>query len=141
MSEVMERLKKQADKDAEKCIRIYNALLDLEGSVWSSKWNILTTWKKLREPKFLGDKGAWGFVPTKIGEIFLLGIEKQTATTVPILHVDTEDIEDAGFDAEGVNLTRLADVMCDYFSLSYTEVLCDACNSLGIKKKTNQLTP
>lgn len=75
MSETMKRLKKQADDDAEKCIRIYNALLDLEnGHVWSSQWNLLTTTKKLRESKYFGDKGAWGLKPTAIGEIFLKGL-------------------------------------------------------------------
>lgn len=78
MSETMERLKKQGDEDAEKCIRIYNALLDLDnGYVWSSKWNLLTTTKKLREPKYIHDKDAWGLKPTAIGEIFLNGLNNK----------------------------------------------------------------
>ena len=71
----MKRLKKQGDEDAEKCIRIYNALLDLDnGHVWDSKWNLLVTTKRLRESKFFGDIGAWGFKPTAIGEIFIKGL-------------------------------------------------------------------
>lgn len=75
MSETIERLKKQGDDDAKKCIRIYNALLDLNnGKVWSSQWNVLVTTKRIRESKFLGDKDAWGFKPTAIGEIFIKGL-------------------------------------------------------------------
>ena len=73
----LERLKKQGDEDADKCIRIYNALMEIDqqGAVWSSQFGVLVTIKKLREPKFFGDKEAYGYKPAKIGEIFLKGLD------------------------------------------------------------------
>lgn len=73
---IYDTLKKQLlmsdySEDAKNCIKIYNKLKELDkGSVWSSKWNILTTCLfKGKYPKVIKI-----YKPTEIGCIFLMGL-------------------------------------------------------------------
>lgn len=73
---VREELKNQLNvnkysEDAKKCLKIYNKLLELEGCVWNSQWRILVTVQRIG--KHLNSVKI--YKPTKIGEIFLNGIQ------------------------------------------------------------------
>lgn len=58
-------------KDAEDCLKIYEKLKEISnGSVWSSNWNQLI---QCKFKGFLSDERI--YYPTKIGYIFLKGIE------------------------------------------------------------------
>lgn len=57
------------DKEAKDCLKIYNYLKELDGGhVWSEKWNVLV------QHCYSRDKVHF-FKPTKIGYIFLKGLE------------------------------------------------------------------
>ena len=70
---VIDTLKKQLStdkgKEAAQCIKIYNKLLEIDnGHIWDRTWQTLT--KVIRiTPEF------WGYMPTKVGEVFLKGLE------------------------------------------------------------------
>ena len=76
MSKIREALDVQLtisgyEKDAEKCIKIYNKLLEIfDGHVWSNEYNMLVT------THYIGKYPNATRIqkPTKIGEIFLNGI-------------------------------------------------------------------
>lgn len=73
MGKLLVRLEKQLKteykQDAEDCIKIYNKLKDMTGSVWQSDWNpLVTTIFK----GFPSDERR--FKPTSIGYIFLKGL-------------------------------------------------------------------
>lgn len=74
MGKLYDRLQKQLKsgefkKDAEDCLTIYEKLKELnDGSVWSSQWQILT------DVRFESNERI--YKPSKIGYIFLRGIEK-----------------------------------------------------------------
>ena len=78
MGKLMNYLQKQLKsedaklkKDAEDCIKIYEKLKEISnGSVWSSNWNQLIQYKF---KGLLSDERI--YYPTKIGYIFLKGIE------------------------------------------------------------------
>lgn len=63
------QLQTENKEDAEKCIKIYNKLLEIQGSVWSSAWTPLV---------YIQHVGKYPYTkiykPTKIGEIFLKGL-------------------------------------------------------------------
>ena len=70
---VIDTLKKQLstdkDKEAAQCIKIYNKLLEIDnGHIWGRTWQTLT--KVIRITPEL-----WGYMPTKVGEVFLKGLE------------------------------------------------------------------
>ena len=57
--------------EAEKCVTIFNALLDLyEGHVWDREWSALTTVTR--------HEGEWYHKPSKLGELLLLGIRARS---------------------------------------------------------------
>lgn len=62
------QLKTENSKNAEKCIKIYNELAKLTGSVWSSDWQVLT------KSVFQGFNKDRIYIPSKVGEIFLKGL-------------------------------------------------------------------
>lgn len=74
MGKLFDRLQKQLNteykEDAEDCIKIYNKLKEMTGSIWTSQWQPLvnTTFKG-----FPSDERR--FKPTSIGYIFLKGLE------------------------------------------------------------------
>ena len=73
MGKLHNQLQKQLNNteyknDAKKCLIIYNKLIDIsDGRVWSSDWSALTNVNWVDNNRV--------YKPTKIGEIFLLGVE------------------------------------------------------------------
>lgn len=74
MGKLLEKLQKQLEtefkQDAEDCIKIYETLKTLNSSnrVWSSEWNVLT--------KVIYTDTTYKYIPSRIGNIFLKGIDK-----------------------------------------------------------------
>lgn len=77
MGKLMGRLKKQLKteykSDAKDCIKIYDALHKETGHVWDTEWRVLVT---TIYKGFPSDERR--FEPTKIGRIFLKGIDRLT---------------------------------------------------------------
>ena len=76
MGKLLENLEKQLKieeerNDAIQCIKIYEALLSVTGSVMSSQWQVLTT---IRFERFPSNKRYYS--PLKLGLIFLKGLEE-----------------------------------------------------------------
>jgi len=70
LTHLEKQLKSEFKLDAEDCIKIFNKLVELEGTVWSSQWQILTT------VKFKGfPSDERNYKPSKIGYIFLKAIK------------------------------------------------------------------
>jgi hypothetical protein len=84
MGKVFNHLQKQmttnAHKDAEDCMKIYNALAERDGAVWASEWNLLvyTTFTG-RYPNTV-----LTFKPSSIGYTFLKGLEALTHKILPM---------------------------------------------------------
>jgi hypothetical protein len=74
MGKLLERLKNQLStdsrQDAEDCLKIYNGLIKVTGSVMESKWNILTD---VRFKGWPSDERTYS--PSKVGLVFLRGLE------------------------------------------------------------------
>lgn len=69
---LQKQLKTAYKKEAEDCIKIYNKLKEIRGSVWNSEWESLT--------HNIGSVGTYPnsfliYRPSEIGRVFLLGIE------------------------------------------------------------------
>lgn len=64
------QLKTENSKNAEKCIQIYNALMEINGNVWSSDWQVLT------KSGYQGFNKDRIYFPSKVGEVFLKGLNK-----------------------------------------------------------------
>lgn len=59
-------------KEAQDCLKIYNFLLEeFDGHVWSREWDALVK----NCCKRVNEERVWYHKPTKIGEIFLKGLE------------------------------------------------------------------
>ena len=73
MGKLLDSLNRQLNtenkKSAEKCMKIYNELTKLTGSVWSSDWQVLT------DSVYQGFNKDRIYIPSKIGEIFLKGLD------------------------------------------------------------------
>lgn len=58
-------------EEAQDCLKIYQFLLELDGHVWSREWDALVK----NCCKRVNEERVWYHKPTKIGEIFLKGLE------------------------------------------------------------------
>lgn len=78
MSKLSEYLQKQLEteykKEAEDCLKIYNALLEINnGSVWRSQWQVLTTFNGHMHTS---TGHLLTYKPSSIGYIFLKGLKE-----------------------------------------------------------------
>lgn len=71
-SSLKKQLKTAYKEEAENCIKIYDKLKEIRGSVWNSEWETLTN--------NIGSVGTYPnsfliYKPSEIGKLFLKGIE------------------------------------------------------------------
>lgn len=81
MSTISEKLAYQRDNtefsaDAMECIAVYGALMDMEdGHVWETEWRVLVKPFIIRKGS-RWDNNIVGYRLTKIGKVFLKGLER-----------------------------------------------------------------
>lgn len=76
---LQKQLKTVHKQEAKECIKIYNNLKKIRGSVWNSEWETLTN--------NIGSVGTYPnsfliYKPSKIGELFLKGVESEEKAKV-----------------------------------------------------------
>ena len=67
-TQLQEQKRGQFKEDAIKCMEIYDALITIEGKIWEKSWQtlVLCQWRATN----------YYYRPSKIGEIFLRGLNK-----------------------------------------------------------------
>jgi hypothetical protein len=91
MGKLYDRLQKQLKieeykQDAEDCLKIYEKLKEMNGSVWESSWNPLTT------VKFVGTypNSERIYKPSKEGYVFLKGIEEKKEREAGVRYISVQ---------------------------------------------------